>query len=74
MQEEKAIQPHEDPVEVINLGTETDRKEVKIDTNLEDDIKSRLVQMLHDYAEVFAWLYEYMPGLDADIVVHCLPT
>ena len=33
-QEEKAIQPHEDPVEIINLGTEEDRKEVKIDANL----------------------------------------
>ena len=27
----------------------------------------------HDYVEVFAWSYEDIPGLDIDIVVHCLP-
>ena len=74
MQEEKAIQPHEEPVEVINLGTETDKREVKISANLEDGIKGRLAQMLHDYVEVFTWSYKYMSGLDTDIVVHRLPT
>ena len=73
VQEEKAIQPHEEPVEVINLGTEVDKKEVKIGANLEDSVKSRLVQMLHKYVEVFAWSYEDMPGLNTDIVVHLLP-
>ena len=58
----------------MNLGTETDKKEVKIGANLEDGIKSRLVQLLYDYVEVFAWSYEDMPGLDTDIVVHRLPT
>ena len=28
--------------------------------------------MLHDYVEIFAWLYEDMSGLDTDIVVHRL--
>ena len=61
MQEEKAIQPHEELVEVINLGTEADKKEVKIGANQKNDINSRLVQMLHDYVEVFAWSCEDMP-------------
>ena len=39
MQEEKAIQPHEEPVEVINLGTEADKKEVKICVDLEHNVK-----------------------------------
>ena len=74
LQEERAIQPHEEPVETINLGTETDRKEVKIGANLELSVKQRLTQMLHDYVEIFAWSYEDMPGLDTDIVViTCLP-
>ena len=54
MQEEKSIQPHKEPIEVINLGTEEDKKEVKIGANLEDSVKGRLVKMLHDYVEVFA--------------------
>ena len=68
LQEERAIQPHEEPVETVNLGTETDRKEVKIGANLELSVKQRLIQMLHDYVEIFAWSYEDMPGLDTDIV------
>ena len=73
LQEERAIQPHEEPVETINLGTETDRKEVKIGANLELSVKQRLIQMLHDYVEVFALSYEDMSWLYADIVVHRLP-
>ena len=68
MQEEKAIRPHEESVEVINLGTEADKKEVKIGADLEDCVKRRLVQMFHDYVEVFAWSYEDMPGMDTDEV------
>ena len=29
-QEEKVIQPHEEQLETINLGSDTDKKEVKI--------------------------------------------
>ena len=72
-QEERTIQPHEEPIEVVNLGTEEDKKEIKIGDNLEDSVKKRLIQMLHDYVEIFAWSYEDMPGLDTDIVVHRLP-
>ena len=28
-QEERTIQPHEEPVDIVNLGTEEDKKEVK---------------------------------------------
>ena len=60
------------PVEIVNLGTEEDKKEVKIGSDLKHSVKKRLIQMLHDYVEVFAWSYEDMPGLDTDIVVHRL--
>ena len=73
-QEERTIQPHEEPVETMNLSTEEDKKEVKIGANLELSVKQRLIQMLHDYVEIFAWSYEDMPGLDTDIVVHHLST
>ena len=74
LQEERAIQPHEEPVKSVNLGTEIDKKEVKVGANLELSVKQRLIQMLRDYVEIFAWSYEDMPGLDTDIVVHRLPT
>ena len=56
-------------MESVNLGTEEDKKEVKIGVNLE-----QVNQMLHDYIKVFTWSYEDMPGLDTDIVVHHLLT
>ena len=58
---------------MVNLGTEADEKEVKISVNLEDNVKSRLVQMFHEYVEAFAWSYEDMSGLDIGIVFHRLP-
>ena len=41
---------------------------------MEPSAKQQLIQMLHDYVEIFTWSYEDMPGLDTDIVVHHLPT
>ena len=58
----------------MNLGTEEDRKEIKIRANLEPRVKQRWRQMLRDDGQSFAWSYEDMPGLDTDIVVHRLPT
>src|SRR3954467_176499 len=72
-QEEKTIQPHEEPIEIVNIGTDEEKKEIKIGAELEDVVKQRLIQMLRDNVEIFAWSYEDMPGLDTDIVVHCLP-
>ena len=56
-QEERAIQPHEELLDTINLGTEDDKKEIKIGANLETSVKECLIQMLHDYVEVFSWSY-----------------
>ena len=56
-------------MDTINLETEEDRKEIKVGSNLEPSVKERLIQLLHDYVEIFSWSYEDMPGLDTDIVV-----
>jgi hypothetical protein len=72
-QEEKTIQPHQEPVDVINLGTDEDRKEVTMGACLKEDVKRKLIDLLQEYVDVFAWSYQDMPGLDTDIVVHKLP-
>ncbi|XP_045822052.1 uncharacterized protein LOC123914933 [Trifolium pratense] len=72
-QEEKAIQPHQEQVKTINLGSESDVKEVKVGASLQEDVKKDLVSLLQEYVDVFAWSYQDMPGLDTDIVVHKLP-
>ena len=71
--EKKTIRPHEEVVEVINLGTEEDKKEVKIGASLEATVKRRVIELLKEYADVFAWSYQDMPRLDPRIVEHRLP-
>ena len=71
-QDERQILPHQEITEVVNLGIEKKRKEVKIGTTLSSAIRKELIGILQDYSDVFAWSYEDMPGLDTDIVVHRL--
>ena len=46
---------------------------MKIETTLSPTIKEKLINLLREYNDVFAWSYQGMPGLDTDIVVHRLP-
>src|SRR4030066_1722322 len=72
-QQRKSIQAYGEELEVINLGTEEDRKEVRIGASLKANVKKQLIELLKEYADVFAWSYRDMPGLDTNIVVHRLP-
>ncbi|XP_039683784.1 uncharacterized protein [Medicago truncatula] len=72
-QERKAIQPHKEEIELINLGTEEDKKEIKIGASLEASVKNRIIELLKEYDDIFAWSYKDMPGLDPDVVEHRLP-
>jgi hypothetical protein len=70
---EKAWEPASEKLEVINVGDEQDNKELKIGTLVTTEERNRLVSLLHEYVDVFAWTYADMPGLDTDIVVHKIP-
>lgn len=72
-QESKVIQPHEGSVEVINLGTEEDPKGVRVGSSLRENIKEKLIKLLREFMDVFAWSYQDMPDLDIDIMEHKLP-
>ena len=72
-QDEKIIQPFEEQIELVNLGSEDDVKEVKIGSRLCPDVKKGLIDLLREYSDVFAWSYQDMPGLDSEIVEHRLP-
>lgn len=71
-QESKVIWTHEELVEVVNLGTEEEAKEVRVGSTLQEDVKAKMVKLLQDYMDVFAWSYQDIPGLDIDIMVHHL--
>ena len=72
-QDERQILPHLDITEAINLGTEREKKEVKIGTMLSPATRKELIDLFQDYSDVFEWSYQDMPGLNTDIVVHRLP-
>jgi hypothetical protein len=73
-QERRAIQPHIEEIELVNLGTEENKREIKIGAALKPEVKKKIIQLLRDYPDVFAWSYEDMPGLDPKIVEHQIPT
>src|ERR1051325_11356779 len=71
--EERIIQPHKEPLEAINLGSEEDKKEVNIGALLDNKVKGKLIDLVKEYVDVFAWSYQDMSGLDTNIVEHHLP-
>jgi len=72
-QEAKGLKPHQEDVEVINLGDENEKREVKIGTRMTKEIQGQLCALLREFRDIFAWSYQDMPGLDPDIVQHKLP-
>ncbi|KAI5428945.1 hypothetical protein KIW84_033800 [Lathyrus oleraceus] len=71
--EGKAIQTLDEKIELVNLGSKDDVKEVKIGSRLCPDVKKGLIDLLREYSDVFAWSYQDMPGLDSKIVEHRFP-
>ena len=53
-QEEKVIQPYQEETEVVNLGTEEVKREVKIGAALQSEEKKGLIELLREYADIFA--------------------
>src|SRR3954470_5802189 len=61
--ESKSMLPPQEAIDIINLGTDKEPKEIKIGATLNEDVKAILVKLLQDYVEIFAWSYRDMPGL-----------
>src|SRR4051812_18340204 len=60
--EEKIIEPYKEPLELINLGNEEEIREVRIGALLDASVKERMVELLKEYVDVFAWSYQDMLG------------
>ncbi|GKV34835.1 hypothetical protein SLEP1_g43177 [Rubroshorea leprosula] len=63
----------QDPLEEVNLGTEADPKITFISGSLEPCLHDKIITILHEYKDYFAWDYSEMPGLDRNLVEHRLP-
>ncbi|XP_070054104.1 uncharacterized protein [Nicotiana tomentosiformis] len=71
---ESQKKPNLEETEVVNLGSEKDVKETRINIHLEAEQKKKMIDLLRQYVDVFAWSYDDMPGLSVDIISHRLPT
>ena len=58
---------------LIDFGVPNQPREIRIGSSLSHDERSRLIDLLRSYLDVFAWSYEDMPGLDPTIGQHHLP-
>ena len=58
---------------MINLENNEERKEVKIGTALSVETKKEIIDLFHEFANVFAWSYQDMSGLSTKIMEHHLP-
>ena len=68
--EDKQIMPHQEVTELVNLRTDDEKKEVKIGSSLDSFVKKEIIDLLKEYADIFAWSYQDMPGLSTEIVEH----
>ena len=70
-QEQTKVEPAVDTESVI-LDPEPPNRKIKIGTGLETVFKQELTHLLREYADVFAWGPEDMPGIDESVAMHSL--
>ncbi|CAN6542153.1 unnamed protein product [Malus baccata var. baccata] len=63
----------QDPLEVIDLGTEEDPRPIQISGLLETNDQAKIVCLLQEFKDCFAWHYTEIPGLDSTLVEHRMP-
>ena len=66
------MKPHQEEMEIVNLGVGEEKKEVKVGTGMTAPVQDELVVLLQNYQYIFAWSYQDMPGLYPNIVQHRL--
>ena len=56
----------------VNLNKGARERMVKISRGLLEEKKRRLIALLKEYKDVFAWDYKDMSGLDPEVLTHKL--
>jgi hypothetical protein len=67
------LRPQPKEVEDYNVGTNEDPKMVKISKYLPAQIKSKYVELLRQYKDVFAWSYDDLKTYDTSVIEHKIP-
>ncbi|CAN6567999.1 unnamed protein product [Malus baccata var. baccata] len=63
----------QDPLEVIDLGTDEDPRPIQINGLLETNDREKIICLLQEFKDCFAWHYIEMLGLDSTLVEHRMP-
>ena len=72
--ESERSKPNIKEIEMVNLANEGENEKlIKIGVNFPKDMKPKLIVLLKEFREIFAWSYQDMPGLDTEIAVHRIP-
>ncbi|KAI8538534.1 hypothetical protein RHMOL_Rhmol09G0111000 [Rhododendron molle] len=72
-EEEMHAKPFSEEIITANIGSKNEPKMVKIGAKLSSQESEKLILLLKEYKDVFAWSYEDMPGIDPKIVQHKIP-
>ena len=59
-------------MEEVLVSKSNPSRVVKIGSGLSEEIKGELVKCLQSHADIFAWSYEDMPGIDRGVACHKL--
>ncbi|CAN6688350.1 unnamed protein product [Malus baccata var. baccata] len=62
-----------DHLEVIDLGTEENPRPIQISGLLKTNDRAKIICLLQEFKDCFAWHYTEMPGLDSTLVEHRMP-
>nr|ABB46599.1 retrotransposon protein, putative, unclassified [Oryza sativa Japonica Group] len=63
-----------DDLEDIDIGPGDRPRPTFISQNLSSEFRTKLIELLKEFRDCFAWQYYEMPGLSRSIVEHRLPT
>ena len=72
-EEERRVKPCTEEIVLINVGTEEDPRLVQIRPTLSSEERERLIALLKNFKDVFAWSYKDIPGIDPEIIQHQIP-
>ncbi|XP_058008208.1 uncharacterized protein LOC131182875 [Hevea brasiliensis] len=68
--DEPSLIPCGEGMNTLNLGTEEDKKELKV---IDNEGMNEMVSLLKEFLDVFSWTYDDMPRVDLRIVTHKIP-
>jgi hypothetical protein len=62
-----------DPLEEVDIVNGVVPGPAFVNKNLDTDYKAKLIEILKEHVDCFAWSYSEMPGLSCELVEHRLP-